>query len=387
MARLITKPVEIPVNQVPDPTHALMCGTTDAGAWDAVKGLLAESILLRPPGQEADDGKSIELNGRTLQWIVPQEKPLLLGRTTQWGWSANAQQETGNWIDLRLGLDIYNAADLRLIGKLQWSAAPGGWRFDPHEATFITPNLAINTYHVRRFDMDASVNLDRISSETRKPIDLIFTNELTSRESLLRVVAPVALSDRRVGRLKVDGYLEEWSEADALQSGPLVRMLNRPAIQKQELNYATTASQVYSGWAQEDFYLAFKVNGVTMPNNGEEKNFIDYQFRRAWGEDLCEVMVQAVYVGGDVGPMVHLVCKPAGNWQSSGVTTPRKTPTPGKRWSARRSATPSRPRSKPGTPSGGPNWRSPGRRSTTKNTRRPPDASSLQLHPAQKRHR
>jgi hypothetical protein len=189
MARLITKPVEIPLTQAPDPTYAMMCGMTDPAAWETVKGLLAELILLRPPGETPKEERVIDLNGRTLQWAVPLERPVMLGRTTNWGWGVNPNR--GNWVDLRLGLDIYNAADQRLIGKLQWSSAPQGWQFNPRPVD-IPPNQAINTYNVRRFVMDASINLSNITAESRRPIDLLFTNDLTNRESLLRVVAPMA---------------------------------------------------------------------------------------------------------------------------------------------------------------------------------------------------
>ena len=310
MARLITKPVEIPLTQVPDPTYAMMCGTADLAAWDSVKALLAESILLRPPGETADENKTIDLNGRTLQWAEPLERPLMLGRTTTWGSSVNPAP--GKWVDVRLGIDMYNAADQRLIGNLQWSAAPAGWKFNP-QPVVIPPNMAINTYNVKRIDMDANVNLDAITAESRQPVDLLFVNNLTNRQTLLRVVAPVATSDRRgPGPLKIDGSLEDWSQADTIQDGPMVRMLNRPAIQKLELQFASTPTQIYSGWGQEDFYIAFKVNGVQAGGNGMEKNFVEYQFRRAWGEDLCQIVAQPVYDDGSVGPVMHLVCKPHG---------------------------------------------------------------------------
>src|SRR3712207_7989293 len=43
------------------------------------------------------------------------------------------------------------------------------------------------------------------------------------------------------------------------------------------------------------------------------QNFVSYQFRRAWAEDLVELVIQPVYENG-VGPVMHLVCKPTGTW-------------------------------------------------------------------------
>jgi hypothetical protein len=180
----------------------------------------------------------------------------------------------------------------------------------------IPPNLAINTYNVRRFDMEAAVNLDRLTAESRQPIELMFTNELTSRQSLLKVVAPVAISDRRgPGPLVIDGSLEDWFDADLIQNAPLIRMLNRPALQNLELQYASTPTQIYSGWSADHFYIAFKVNGVQPASGGAERSFVDYQFRRAWGDDVCQVVVQAIYADGFTGPVLQLTCKPRGQLQ------------------------------------------------------------------------
>jgi hypothetical protein len=43
------------------------------------------------------------------------------------------------------------------------------------------------------------------------------------------------------------------------------------------------------------------------------KNFAAYQFRRAWGEDLCQVLIQPVYKDSSLGPVLHLVVKPNGS--------------------------------------------------------------------------
>jgi hypothetical protein len=195
----------------------------------------------------------------------------------------------------------------------------------------IPPNKAIGVFNVQRFDMDANVHLDGVTRESRKPIDLLFTNDLTGRQSLLRVVAPVAISDRRGPQpLKIDGSLEDWSESDAIQDGPLVRMLNRPAIQRMELQYATTPTYLYSGWSQDSLYLAFKLSGLQpiSPGITADRNFVDSQFRRAWGEDLCQVLVQAVYLDGTEGPILHLVCKPRGGWFVERKVDPKQNAIP-----------------------------------------------------------
>ena len=301
--------------QAPDPTYALMTGTTNAAAWETGRELLARLIIARVPGQHVDEelqNTLTQLTGEILQWTTALEWPLLLGRSTSWGWGVNHQQ--GNWSDLKFGLDIYNAAGVRLIGDLRWAAVPPGsaWEVAPQPVQ-IPPNQSIDTFNVRRYTMDASVNLDRINPQTRQPIDLVFSNELGGKNIVLRVVCPAATSEKLegAGRFKLDGNLNEWLEADSLHDGKLVQMLSRASLQRQELKWASTPSQVFSGWAAQNFYVAFKVEGVSNTNAGG-RSFIDYQFRRAWGEDLVQILVQPIYINNDVGPVLHVTCKPHG---------------------------------------------------------------------------
>ena len=307
MARLIAKPVEIQPNQPPDPTCGLMSGTTDPQAWADVQRLLARTILLRQPGQAADPSQQHQLNLHTLQWMEPQERPLLLGRSVQW--SRDTLDERGNWIDLRLGIDIYNASDNTPDDNtLQWTALPAGWQIRPQAI----PVSALATYQVKRFMLNARFDLDKIAQSRRQPMELTFTNGFNKRTVPLRLMIPVAASDRREGRLSINGSLEDWDAADAIQEGPMAQLLSRPALQRQELPYASTPTSLYTGWADENFYLAFKLGGLSTSDLRSTRNFVDYQFRRAWGEDLCQVIVQPVYRDNTVGPILHLVCKPSG---------------------------------------------------------------------------
>ena len=147
MTRLMVKPVQTQPNEDPDPTHGLLTGTTDAQAWTKAMELLAKKILLRDRGKELDkegdaqkklemEQKESALNLETMNWIAPQDKPLHIGRNTSWGWAA----KPGNWVDLQLGLDIYNATDQPLTGELQWVAAPHGWEFNPQPVVIAPSN-------------------------------------------------------------------------------------------------------------------------------------------------------------------------------------------------------------------------------------------------------
>src|SRR5688500_9817506 len=92
-------------------------------------------------------------------------------------------------------------------------------------------------------------------------------------------------------------------------------MLNRPALQQQELQLADEDAMIFTGWADEKFYIAFRLQGVSSDAARTSRNFVDYQFRRAWGEDLAEILIQPVFDDNSVGPVLHVVCKPsAGQW-------------------------------------------------------------------------
>jgi hypothetical protein len=310
MARLMIKPVQTQPNEYPDPTHGLLTGTTDPSAWTKALELLAKNILLRAPGQPIDQQKETEINIETMNWIAPQDKPLLIARNTQWGWAARP----GNWVDLRLGLDIYNASDQPMTGALRWESAPHGWEFNP-QPSVITLDNAINVFQVKQFAMDARVDLDKLGPQTRQPLDLAFAADAKpTRPSHVSVLAPVALCDKREGRLSIDGALGDWDDAaDSIQQGPMVVMLDRPNLQRQALQMASTPSAVYSNWAAKNFYVAFKLQGLSGEEAKMGKNEVDYQLRRAWGEDLCEILMQPVYKEpGNVGQIVHLVVKPNG---------------------------------------------------------------------------
>jgi hypothetical protein len=161
--------------------------------------------------------------------------------------------------------------------------------------------------------MNANVDPTKLRKVDRRPVELTFTNGYDKKTSSLRMVLPVSISDRREGRLDIsDGSLNDWSMDDAIQNGPLLRMLNRPDLQAQKLQEASTATQIFTGWADENFYIAFKLSGLSQSPVKTSRNFVDYQFRRAWGEDLCQVLIQPVYPDNSLGPILHVACKPNG---------------------------------------------------------------------------
>jgi hypothetical protein len=309
MARLLTKPVELGPDQKPDPVYGLMSGTADADVWAGAMSLLTQRILLHEPGTRVDKRKEMELDLATLRWLEPQERPLLLGRLTNWIIDTNQGATGAPAVALRLGIDIYNASDRTPDENgLQWTDGAAGWHWQPQPVA--VPQLA--TYHVRRFFANANIEPTELRAGDRKPAVITFTDGYTKQQQSLKLLAPIAISSRLEGRLKIDGNLDDWSSDDSILDGPMVEMFDRPSLQAQQLHMATTTSQIFTGWADENFYLAFKVSGISGLDIHQTQNWVSYEFRRAWGEDLCQVLIQAIYADGSLGPVLHVALKPNG---------------------------------------------------------------------------
>ena len=216
----------------------------------------------------------------------------------------------GASVNMKIGIDIYNASDATPDNNtLEWMTAPGGWVFRP-QPTLIP---ALPTYRVDRFTLEAQIDPTKILNTDRRPIEMLFTEPSYKLSTTEKMFIPIAVSDRHPPGLVLDGSLEDWTGDDALQDGPLVQMINRPALQSQQIQPATTPSQIYSGWTDDSFYVAFKLQGLSQQDTRAAKNFATYQFRRAWGEDLCQILIQPVYKDSSLGPVLHLVAKPNGS--------------------------------------------------------------------------
>jgi hypothetical protein len=329
MARLITKPVEIQPGQDPDPSYALMSGTTNQEVWNDAQQLLTEMILLNKPGQAADPRDADTVGFQMLRWAVPQERPLLMGRTAEWSMEADGGDV---WLRLRCGIDVYNASDtMPKENLLGWTSVPraSGWQIDTRPVGV----PVLSTYNVRRAAIDARFDLSKLTPSARQPMELTFTNGFNHNTTSLKFVVPIASSELRKNAIRVDGKLAaDWDQADLIQSGPLVKMLSRPSLQEQKLEFAATPSKIYTSWSDKDFYIAFDLAGVNPAAAARARNFADYQFRRAWSEDLCEILIQPVLADGRPQPVVHVVCKPNGScWVERKNASPDA---PGKSWYA-----------------------------------------------------
>jgi hypothetical protein len=310
MARLITKPVEIQPNQSEDPLYALMSGTTDEKAWRDAYTLLAKYILLRAPGEAPDRTRNNALDLETLQWAKPIERPTIVGRTTQWLLNEPNNFSPNSTFGLRLGIDIYNASDYPASQNslLYQAPYPAGWEIRPQPIAI--PSLGL--YHVDRFSLEAKLDPNKLRNLDRAPLTVRFVNGYNNQPTDAKLMLPIATSDRLPPGLMIDGMLNDWHPDDQILDGAMVQLFNRPSLQAQELKDASTPSQLFTGWADDHFYIAFKLGGLLSGLAPEARNFVDYQFRRAWSEDMCEILIQPVYADNSLGPVLHVVCKPNG---------------------------------------------------------------------------
>jgi hypothetical protein len=320
MARLLTKPVEIDRGQYADAAYVMMTGTADPQVWANARELIARFIELysldgasksRPAGT-ADPVAKEAAEIALLQWARPQERPLLIGRTSEW--KLAAPKAGAQWVNLSLGLDVYNAADVAPgNNQLRWTAMNLGWEVTPQPTK--VPPLA--PYRVLRTQLSAAYNLNKTAPGTKDPLSLELSVDSPSAKfiSPLNLSLPIAACDRREGRFSLDGKLDDWTDVDLIHDGPLVKMLSRPAVLGQALEKASTNSRLYTNYAGDNFYVAFALEGVVTTKAQEisARNFVEYQAGRAWGENLCELLIQPIYADNSLGATLHIVCKPNGS--------------------------------------------------------------------------
>ena len=326
LSRLMTRPVEIQPTQTPDAAYALLSGTSDPQAWVDALELATRTILVSQPGQAVDPQEEKQLIYRITAWSRTQERPMLLGKATGWYMRPDSGPTGSRWVDVTLDVDIYNAAELQpQRSGLQWKSAPEAWRV-PREPVAV-PQLG--TYSVNRFVMNASVNLDRVRATSRQPVRVALTEGFSGRPYEMSLVMPVATAEQRLAAPpEVNGSLEDWFAEDALHEGHMVRMLCRPAIQQQQLPPASHPSAIYSTWNPTGLFLGFRVEGADAPLTNSGGNFIHYQLGRAWGEDICEVMMQPIYEDGSSGPLLYVALKPQGQIDVKRRSDPRMAANP-----------------------------------------------------------
>jgi len=307
LARLMVKPVELQPAQREDPVYGLLCGTSSYLSWSQSLDLLSRTILLSQPGQTIDPTLEKQLAIDTAAWSKLQERPMLLARSAEWWYAQNPE---GPSAELRAGIDIYNAADRQPENnRINFSALPSAWT--SLQQSLDIPRLG--TFRVDHTNLGARVKLNDITSASRQPLVITFIDGFTGRSHHLQMAAPIAWCEKRQGAPPyLDGRLGEWMAEDALHEGKLIQMNSRPSVQDQELRYAQTDSAIYSSWTAAALHLGFRVDGIDKPTAISGRNFVEHELRRAWDEDVCELLFQAVYADNTLGPLLYVAAKPQG---------------------------------------------------------------------------
>jgi hypothetical protein len=324
LAALLAKPVEMQPGQEPDPIDALMSSTSNPAAWDEAVRLLARTVMVAQPGQPPSAAAELQLGIDVNTWTETQQKPILLPRALEWSYAKVNQKDVAV---LRMGMDIYNAAHQQPEGnKVLWSAAPAAWDVGFNARDI--PKLGV--YRIERHFLDAQVQLEKLTpAVAHEPFKASFVHGYTGEIHHVQAVAPVSVCERRHGPApRIDGSLGEWQAEDAIHAGKLIQMLSRPSVQNHEVRRADTPSAVYTTWTPAGLYLGFKVEGLDGHQRNAVVNYVQFDFRRAWGEDLVEILAQPIYADGSSGALVHLGCKPQGSVEVSRRLSPRRRDNP-----------------------------------------------------------
>ncbi len=313
---LVTRSLQLQPVQANESLFDLLAGTTEPGVCEQARELLIGRLV-----HHAAATDPIEL--QTLRWQLDRQKLALVPDGVKWMWnlppdspgnspgnSIDAKVDAGNMINATVSVDLFNPVEPTALGsQLQWLLTNPAWEADADGVE--VPPLGSN--QVRTLQATARFNLNQITDQARQPVELRFADG--SQNVGCRLMLPVATSLRRDRPIHLDGSLEEWTAGDAIVfDQPMVKMLDRRSIQTGDLQMSSQKTSLFSGWSADNLYLAFRLAGVTTADLRSTRNFVDYNQGRAWGEDLCELLIQPIYADNSTGPTLHIVAKPGGEW-------------------------------------------------------------------------
>jgi hypothetical protein len=315
LCRLVTRPIELQPTQGADPEFSLICGSDDPSGCEQARRLLVGSDRL-PKSQPNEDA---------IRWTIDHQQVTVVPTGVRWSWTtpaidapsgtppdaeADLSVDDGHHISAEVTADVYHPlASEAYPDHFAWATASHGWRFRPQPSA--VPPAAGGEVH--RAAVDGSFDLDRIDPHDPGSVELEYTDGFSKQITPVALNLPVATTERRTRPVSLDGSLDDWSDEDALNlDRPLVKMLSRTTVRQQAVTAAALPASVYSGWSDKDFFVAFRVGGVCSQEGRTARNFVDYDDGKAWGDDVCELMIQPVYADDTTGPVTHVVCTPGG---------------------------------------------------------------------------
>jgi hypothetical protein len=323
IARALVRPVRVEAGGQVDPLLPLVTGTPRTSLWREGLELVAGKVALAEPLLRASLPERFQTHhtNRTTVWLSPRERPVPVILGTRWDlteWEGAAR------LILRLETGIYNPTDASPEGMtLSFAELPGGEM--PAESIWQNPGSVsvppIATYEVAQVPLSTSAPVDALGyvfpTYQQAPLRITARNEYTGAAGTASAVAPAVIVDQRGQVPVVDGLLGEWLGSEAIIDGRMVLMHDRPALQAGEVQRTAAAAQAYVAWTAEGLHIAFRLEGAAVDRGALRmtRNFVETEFRRIWGEDVCEILIQPVWtVSGDPtdGPLLHVVCKPDG---------------------------------------------------------------------------
>src|SRR5690606_33270880 len=257
----------------------------------------------------------------TTTWLAPRERPVPIITGTQWDIAEDGDRPT---VVLRLSGGVYNPSDARPEGmRLAFAEMPGGE--SPDGAIWRNPGALelpeVPTYEVGRFTVATSAWVEALEhvfpTFQQAPLRLSVQNLFSGASANVSAVAPAVVVHGRRETPVVDGLLGEWMGNEAIIDGRMVLMHDRAAVQSGEVMRTERAAQAFVGWTEEGLHVAFRLEGAGVAPGAirQTRNFVETEYGRAWGEDVCEILVQPVWtqLGDPVdGPLLHIVAKPNG---------------------------------------------------------------------------
>jgi hypothetical protein len=308
LCRLLTRTIRLQPTQGIDPEFSLIVGLTDRSACERCRRLLVASDRLAAAGPLPDLSR----------WIDSHQTAVIIPTGVNWTWRRDsaegftAPDATGHWVSAEVTADVYNPGEASATeNQFAWGTAEHGWGVRPQPVGF----PAVPGGELRRVAVTGWYDLSQIDPAGDGRITLNYTDGDTRQTMAVPMNLPVATCDRRTRAVHLDGSLQDWADEDALNlDKPLVKMLTRDSVAGHKIETAELPASIYSGWSDENLYVAFRVGGVGGNTGPVFHNDVKYENGIATGEDLCEILVQPVYIDDTTGPATHIVCRPAGVW-------------------------------------------------------------------------
>jgi hypothetical protein len=308
LCRLLTRTIRLQPTQGIDPEFSLIVGLTDRSACERCRRLLVAS------DRQAAAGPLPDLS----RWIDAHQSAVIIPTGVNWKWRRDstegftAPDATGHWVSADVTADVYNPGETSTAeNQFAWATADHGWGVHPQPVGF--PPIPVG--ELRRVAVTGWYDLTQIDPKSDSQIALNYTDGDTRETMPVLMNLPVANCDRRTRAVHLDGSLEDWADEDALNlDKPLVKMLSRDSVAGHKIEPAELPSSIYSGWSDENLYVAFRVGGVGNFPGSVFHNDVKYENGIATGENLCEILVQPIYIDDTTGPATHIVCRPGGVW-------------------------------------------------------------------------